>query len=555
MKNTKYLSFTLFCFLFLMTISYAIEANAYPDNINNEDTFDFLVEVDDESTQQVNEVFNFSSIVFNSSSTGITIPGQIEFKKIYTTYTPTCPTSNPGCTATETSFTAYCFDGNKKYPEYNILYLNNKDGDTTKKNELFSISAVYQVFKLCQASSTCHIFDDLTGYKSILYKNADNTNSIDQPDAATLAAFDTGTTSVDASISSFTLFLKDSSLGTNGLITYTASDLATAIYGDSASSHITNNKLVVSFARDDFAYNKYSPTAMPSTLQYNKALWIVEHSYPILSLSQVLKKAGVNEATLYSEVSSLSGIANDDDNHDSLTAQVENYVYATTQYAIWKVIGEYYEVIASNKYYLGDSLIGSSQLNILYKYLIADHGVTSSYSTDTVQTTLHVTKPETELYKTLTNAYMYGPYKVTTDALYVGTINLALSQDVTGVTITDASGNTITSLAADGEEFYILVQKTAKNVDITVNLTSTNTTYVFSNSGNRGKIFLSESDLDQILGTGGSISTTNGTGSTTLSFNPKTGVEDIGTIFLVALIAFTLGYVVLRFKQNPIEEL
>ena len=60
---------------------------------------------------------------------------------------------------------------------------------------------------------------------------------------------------------------------------------------------------------------------------------MIEHSYPTLSLEDSLTAAGADYDNLKIEIKALHNTATDEE----ITKLIENYVYSTVQYAIWKV--------------------------------------------------------------------------------------------------------------------------------------------------------------------------------------------------------------------------
>ena len=72
---------------------------------------------------------------------------------------------------------------------------------------------------------------------------------------------------------------------------------------------------------------------------------------------------------------------------------------------------------------------------------------------------------------------------------------------------------------------------------------------------NRGRLFYSESKLDQVVIVSAKIIDVNPHNEVKLEYNAKTGVEDYGTLLLAILGAFTVGYIALRFKEEPVSSL
>ena len=560
MKKINNHIFLVFCvFVFTLSVNAlrvgALEPqtsyNIFPSGYGS----DFSIDAD---------VFDFSKIAFDSSTTGTSIVGETSLRKILSYYNVICESGDTECTEGEVEyFTAYCLDGNNKYPIYSSIY-NDATGFAMTPEEKFKAMTVYQFFKECSATSSCTLLDDIDGYEGIEYTN------IDTPDSTLLTSFDNDET-VTSSLTDITITLKDPSQGTGGIKVITAAQMATALgvtFSDTTSRY-DNVKYSFRFKKSDFNMNHYEMSAMPTTAGYNKALWIIEHSYPTLDLTKALTKAGTTLNAVKTDIetleaTTLAAISDPTAKEAKLNELVQDYVYSITQYAIWRSVGDYFKIVTSNKVTLGDTLVvnGSyavpASLNTLYKYYIQDRSEYENYGTTNLTKSFTVTGPTSgsELYRTTTDAYVYGPYKVTGTTLYTNSINVSISSPTSGVTLIDEPGNPLTQIN-DGGNIYLKVLKSAKLTKVTLNLATT-TGYVFktpTSGDNRGRLFSSESKLDQVVATGGKIEVTSYNTTSEILLNPKTGVENIGTILLVILVAFTLGYVALRFKQDPVKEL
>lgn len=552
MKKINYLLLFVIC-LFSLTIS--VNAKE-PKVINGTFANNFIGEY------TVDDSFDFSKVSFASSTTGTTITGDSSLKKILSYYTRDCMDGETGCEGTTIDyFTAYCLDGNKKYPLYETIYNDETISDT----DLFKNMVVYEFFEECTASTSCTLLDDIDGYEVVIKDN------ITTPDETTLTDFANGDT-VTATLSNISIQYKDTSKGVSGFKVISAAQMAAALgttFSDSTPRY-DESLYSFKFKMSDFSVNKYSVTDLPTTIGYNRALWIIEHSYPNLSLEISLEKAGTSLASVREDVSrleatTLNAIEDTTLKEAKLTELVQNYVYSVTQYAIWKSVGDYYKMASGTKYYLGDTLTDTTvngvsvslpqSLNILYKYYIMDRDEYTNYANTSTAQNYSVVNPESgkELYSETSDAYIYGPYTITGNMIYTPSINLSVASPTSGVTIIDKAGNTITSIK-DGGQLYLKVSKSAKPTKIELNLASTQT-LVYTTTTSRGSLFNSESKLDQTVATGAEMVKVDVNAKIEILINPKTGVEDFGTILLVALIAFALGYVVLRFKQSPMEQL
>jgi len=544
MKKRKYLYFIIMMFFCITSIN-ALEPKPFDKELKEGDILYFDVE---------NETFDFSKIEFETNIENKVIKGSSYLRKIVTYDNSSCVTQNTAdCTK---YYTAYCLDGNKKYPE--LSYLNN----TLTPELLYKTMAAYQIFNECAASKSCTLFDNIDGYKSI------TVNGYETIDETTLTNFqnDDGTTSpapvYNIKIKSLDLLLKDPAKGTSGVLNITSEQLRDQLdntkYTDENTTDSEIGYYTISFTKSSFKSNVYNVMAMPTIESYNKALWIIEHSYPTLSLDEALSKAGVTKNELIETVealesSTLSAITDSTEKEKKSQELLQNYLYATTQYSIWKTIGEYYEVMDGTKYYLGDSITNNATLNKLYQYYTMDRSEYDDYAKNDIPRTFTIINPANELFASTSSEFIYGPYKISGDMIYTGTINVSVTSPTSGVDVIDKAGNKITSIK-DGEEIYLKVSKKTNTTNVKLTLTAVDA-YVYKSINDRGRLFQPISNLDQIVAIGAITDKENVVTVVDLVINPKTGVEDISAIFISIIIAFTLGYAVLSFKKEPMKEL
>ena len=299
----------------------------------------------------------------------------------------------------------------------------------------------------------------------------------------------------------------------------------------------------------ELAFQKFNSTTDTTALN-NKdhALWIVENSYPTLTINQALTKAGVTVDTFKSQVKSLYGIS--DSEVDKYTEMV---VYGIVQYAIWNVTGY---GVGGNE--LGDSITtGGTELNKLYQYLINSSNVPANYgSAGTYSQSIKITKPEEgkEVYKTTTNYDYYGPYKATYTALVEegNKIQYTISNNNSNeFKIVNASFSEISEITK-GSVFYIQVPHNKAFTDVNVNLSVSGIT-TFKPTSSRGRVYSPVSGMSQNALIAGRASQVSIAGDFNINGNPETGVQNIALLLMVTLVAFTLGYLVLSYKQKPIQ--
>ena len=147
--------------------------------------------------------------------------------------------------------------------------------------------------------------------------------------------------------------------------------------------------------------------------------------------------------------------------------------------------------------------------------------------------------------------YIYGPYSVKHDLFSISSITLEFGETIEGATIINRSGEEVDSIGIN-EQFYIKCAKDAKVTEANVVIKSINAT-TFYPSTNRGRIYYAYYPNTQNVVSGGKLVNHEFEKNFDLVFNPKTGIEDVGVVFFAVIIAFSLGYVALAYKNKPVE--
>lgn len=433
-------------------------------------------------------------------------------------------------------FSAYCLDGRLKYPE-NGLYYAFQNGVTDYQelldtlvfqaltNQMNSSSTMYNLFK----SKRNYKYATTVTYTTPGYNSASEAFKA-LPDKA-----------VEVEITGITMADK-----TATPLTITAQELNSAAGKTGNTFKLSLNMLTKE--ENNIFFDMYTTTTMDNTVNYNRALWMIEHSYPSLSLKDSLTIAGASYDKLVTELKALDTKVTD----ANAEKYAENYVYSTVQYAIWKVN----DGVDMQGNTLGNTLKGSEELNKLYTYLIYNEGASfyANYAKGTFKEELSITKPETkkEVFEQTTEVYKYGPFNVSGDFIETGKIYLTVKDaDKNGVKLVNKDGDTITEINS-GDEFYVVANKKSKIANVVIEASAPETKR-FVPSGNRGRVYYANSALGQNVITGGKIETTTTNQEFELLFNPSTGVENVGMLFIVTMIAFGIGYFVLTRKNQPVE--
>lgn len=300
----------------------------------------------------------------------------------------------------------------------------------------------------------------------------------------------------------------------------------------------------------DLAFQKFSSTTLNSNTGYNHAQWIVENSYPTLTIAETLSAAGADIDTFKNQVKSLYSL-----NDSQVDDYTEMVVYGIVQYSIWKVTGS---TVDGER--LGNSIKNGTELDKLYKYLINanidfDEYVKAKTFSNKITVTLQV-EDSKRLYKKTEDFDYYGPYKATYNALVENGDKIRYELESSygeDIKLVDGTFREITTIDKD-QEFYIKVNNKTELSNVSIDF-KLNNVVTFSPAGNRGRIYYPISAISQNALIGGKKSTTsiNGTVDLELVGNPKTGIQNIALLLMVTLVAFTLGYLVLSYKQKPIS--
>jgi len=516
--------------------------------------------------------FDFSKITFSNADGTGTIPGKSDMKKIMLTANPVMTGKTEDEVLGDSWFTVYCLDANMKFPMFNVY--NFPDYPTTLDTaEAADKALAYNVmFALFNEIDLYSVFSSVVGE---VFSPTSDKIYFEKPDGTTATELLNSLNNGEEITVNVTKIEYDSK-------TLTAADFA-------KDENAVNYPLT--FSKEDIMMSKYTAKSL-SSKNYNHSLWIIEHSYPTLDLKSSLKLAGADYDNLVTEIVGLyNGV---ELTEDQVSELLENYVYATIQYAIWNVNGYLYNGTDT----LGDTLNNSIELNNLYQYLIKDRSEYSNYGSLTFGEDLKLNQPTEDkiIFEETKESYTYGPYSVSADFLSVGDINVSIANEVknkanknnkeeqnnvstksasvskndlvavasneiaqvsqmtsanNACNIVDKTGNVLTKVLP-GQEFYVKCNKSASIANVTININTTGA-LTFYPTSNRARIYYSHYAAAQNVISGGKIVTKDINLNYDLIFNPKTGVENIAILFVISLIAFSLGYLVLSYKNKPVE--
>lgn len=120
--------------------------------------------------------------------------------------------------------------------------------------------------------------------------------------------------------------------------------------------------------------DNFVTTAWPSGAVYDKMLWVIEHSYPAISMSTMMHDAGADYDRLYTEIAASQGGLSSAE----LDELVETIVYATIQEAVWH--HQPAKVNDDPERFIGAKLIqGHQDTKLLYEYLTQERDEYTNY--------------------------------------------------------------------------------------------------------------------------------------------------------------------------------
>ncbi len=570
----------------------------------------------------ITDEFDFSKIKFLPATGSTNITGRSDLRKLIIGRTSSDVTAHPitGNNSAKDGlgtlfgdwFTAYCLDKDKKYPEYGLfndygpesypqgvtVVSNNYVFDETYINDdnhqerqvLFQVALIKAFILMDTRFSSLLTKGYANGYTDVvIYYNG--VGSTSDPSSAGIKG--TGVNIVPTGTNNlndfYKYFMGDTTTAATAGVEYIAlfnsdtRDVIVFVANDDVKDAITAPDAVfeglaatkfdyilgTATAADkdyvelntrlgDLAFPKYKASNNTAGIEnYERILWIVENTYPTVDVDQALTLAGVKVEDFDANVKTLYGTAVPDTTEGKKTYR-ENVVYGLVQYAIWKSAGAKF-----NNVKLGNDIADADTykaISAFYKYLIGSTIPTGYSGNDTYSKGIDIAYPQKnkELFKETTNAYIYGPFSASYNAVVEGEENISLAlknNEKNLIQIVDGTFKPITSVKKD-DAFYISVDKKVEiktKLEIEANL-NLNHVLTFSPIGDRGRVYNSINTLGQNAISGGKVTDGNieGTLKMTIQGNPNTGVQNIALLLMVTLVAFTLGYLVLSYKQKPL---
>ena len=195
-------------------------------------------------------------------------------------------------------------------------------------------------------------------------------------------------------------------------------------------------------------YN-FVTTAWPSGAVYDKMLWVIEHSYPAISMSTMMHDAGADYDRLYTEIAASQGGLSSAE----LDELVETIVYATIQEAVWH--HQPAKVNDDPERFIGAKLIqGHQDTKLLYEYLTQERDEYTNYRSKVFGDSISIEHPADLTPAQNGAGYIYGPFSVSSDMLSAGTIELSIDAGGVNASVTDSAGTALSVVRA-GQEYYV----------------------------------------------------------------------------------------------------
>ena len=244
--------------------------------------------------------------------------------------------------------------------------------------------------------------------------------------------------------------------------------------------------------------DNFVTTAWPSGAVYDKMLWVIEHSYPAISMSTMMHDAGADYDRLYTEIAASQGGLSSAE----LDELVETIVYATIQEAIWH--HQPAKVNDDPERFIGAKLIqGHQDTKLLYEYLTRERDEYDGYRNKVFGTNIAIEHPA-DLTPVQNGAgYIYGPFSVSSDMLSAGTIEMSVDADGVNAGVTDSDG-TVLGVVRAGQEFFV---RTDARPDAALTLKARTNNALTLTRSDRGRMYV-HAEAEQAaelqpVGTGG----------------------------------------------------
>lgn len=458
----------------------------------------------------VDEEFDFSKVKFGDAV------GSKSLKKIFLGDFASSDPYN-----LNDSFTAYCLDASKTYPDRG--YQN-----VSKKNDWSSDAKIMNTL-------IATLFNNEYGYKKAELSGYKGVSSVDYEGAEAntlITALEGCRTNVNCTL--------PTGITVNSIIKTK----------DGNSFDNLNINQTVNMTLEKSLYEKYKveQANTANVKGYEQAMWIISNTYPMISIDNMLSK--VNGVTL-------DGIKDDIKTLESTVSDelIDSYIYSIVQYAVWHVTGS--KDADNNTIGTELSAVDSSKtvpnLSKLYSYLIIEGKKHDTYTPGEIK--INVNKPEKPIEKETSTEITSGKYSFSTDSSLVKTIVVTIENNEDGnIKLLDSDNKEMTLSNGvyelnSGEEFTISVPRKSNITKVTINAYAKGEIYDVSSARKYSPYLV----LNQSFITGRMTTEIDASAILNVDIGPATGVENVAILLVVTLISFSIGYLVLGYKNKPME--
>lgn len=457
----------------------------------------------------VDEKFDFSKVKFGEAV------GSSELKKIFLgDYDSTNPYN------LKDSFTAYCLDASKLYPDQGYQYVSKLGTTAEAKTYQALISTVFN-------SEFNYKSSELSGFKylgSVEFENATAEEIINALEACRTNAACALPTGVKI----------------NNM--YKSKD------GINVSSMEINKIIDVTLEKALYQKYKVEQASTANVKGYEEAMWIISNTYPMITIDNMLSKVGgLTLEGIKDDIKTLEGTVSDD--------LIDKYIYSIVQYAVWHVTGSQDDQGKTIGVELSavDSSKSIPNLSKLYSYLITEGKKHDTYSPGTIK--INVNKPEKPVEKETSTEITSGKYSFSTDSSLVKTIVVSIENNEDGnVKLLDSDMKEMTLVNGvyelqSGEEFTISVPRKSNITKVVVNAYAKGEIYDVSSARKYSPYLV----LNQSFITGRMTTEIDASAVLNVDIGPATGVENVAILLVITLVSFSIGYLVLGYKNKPVE--
>ena len=259
------------------------------------------------------------------------------------------------------------------------------------------------------------------------------------------------------------------------------------------------------------------------------------------------KVGGLTLEGIKDDIKVLEGTVSDD--------LIDKYIYSIVQYAVWHVTGSQDDQGKTIGVELSavDSSKSIPNLSKLYSYLITEGKKHDTYSPGTIK--INVNKPEKPVEKETSTEITSGKYSFSTDSSLVKTIVVSIENNEDGnVKLLDSDMKEMTLVNGvyelqSGEEFTISVPRKSNITKVVVNAYAKGEIYDVSSARKYSPYLV----LNQSFITGRMTTEIDASAVLNVDIGPATGVENVAILLVITLVSFSIGYLVLGYKNKPVE--